>query len=124
MPKPTLEIEIAPLQLPTSLVGVPDGHVAIPRIEASTQVRAFAFERRNAASRRALLRRITAEFDEMPGLCLTAVQAQRLFGLREDIGIRVFSTLVDSAILRRDVNAVYRRHDGRSSTERSTHAPK
>jgi hypothetical protein len=47
------------------------------------------------------------EYDEMPGLCLTGAQAQRLFGLREDICTRVFNALVDAAILRRDVNNRY-----------------
>jgi hypothetical protein len=46
----------------------------------------------------------------MPGLCLTAAQAQRLFGLRDDICVRVFDTLVDAAILRRDASELYRRH--------------
>ena len=46
----------------------------------------------------------------MPGLRLTAAQAQRLFGLRDDICMRVFSPLVDVAILRRDVNGSYARH--------------
>jgi hypothetical protein len=53
------------------------------------------------------------EYDEMPGLCLTAAQAQRLFGLRDDIGMRVFSALVEAAILRRDISGVYLRNSGR-----------
>jgi hypothetical protein len=56
------------------------------------------------------VRRIVTEYDEMPGLCLTAAQAQRLFGLRDDICVRVFDALVDAAILRRDVSELYRRH--------------
>jgi hypothetical protein len=67
-------------------------------------------ERRNLASRQALVRRIVTEYEEMPGLCLTAAQAQRLFGLRDDICVRVFDTLVDAAILRRDASELYRRH--------------
>lgn len=61
------------------------------------------------ASHQALSRRIAMEYDEMPGLCLTAAQAQRLFGLREDVCMRVFDALVDAAILRRDVNGSYAR---------------
>ena len=45
----------------------------------------------------------------MPALCLSAVQAERLFGLREDICMRVFNTLVEAGILRRDVKGLYRR---------------
>ena len=47
----------------------------------------------------------------MRGLRLTAAQAQRLFGLREDIFLRVFNALVDAAILRRDVKNGYARND-------------
>jgi hypothetical protein len=47
------------------------------------------------------------EYEEMPGLCLTPAQAQRLFGLRDT---RVFIAPVDAAILRRDGNGVYRRN--------------
>jgi hypothetical protein len=85
-------------------------------VEASTSSGgASPAERRNLASRQVLLRRIVVEYeyDEMPGLCLTAAQAQRLFGLREDICMRVFNALVDAAILRRDVSGVYRRNSGR-----------
>jgi len=56
------------------------------------------------------LRRIVAEYDEMPALCLSAAQAQRLFGLREDVCTRVLHALVDVAILRRDVNGSYAHH--------------
>jgi hypothetical protein len=62
------------------------------------------------ASRQALLRRITEEYNEMPKLRLTAAQAQRLFGLREDVCTRVLRALVDVAVLRRDVNGSYARH--------------
>ena len=43
----------------------------------------------------------------MPGLSLTLPQAQRLFGLRSDICVRVLAVLVDRAILRRDLNNTY-----------------
>jgi hypothetical protein len=64
-------------------------------------------ERRNAASRTTLLRRVVVEFEEMPALRLTAARACRLLGLREDICARVFTTLVDRAVLRRDRNGAY-----------------
>lgn len=64
-------------------------------------------ERRIAASRAELLRRVMVEFEEMPGLRITHAQAQRLFGLREDVCGRVLATLVDRAILRRDPNGAY-----------------
>ena len=74
--------------------------------------RANPVERRDKSSRQALLRRIVAEYDELPTLCLTMAQGRRLFGLREDICARVFDTLVDAAILRRDANGCYRRSGG------------
>jgi len=71
--------------------------------------RAYPIERRHLLSRQALLRGITAEYDEMPGLRLTAAQAQRLFGLREDICMRVSTALVNATVLRRDMNGAYGR---------------
>jgi hypothetical protein len=82
------------------------------RVEAPEHGSPLSTERRNPASRQSLVCRITVEYEEMRGLCLTAVQAQRLFGLREDICTRVFNTLVDAAVLRRDKDALYRRNDG------------
>ena len=51
-------------------------------------------ERRNDTARDQLLRRVRAEFEEMPGMRLTAAQAHRLLGLREDVAARVFATLL------------------------------
>lgn len=48
----------------------------------------------------ALLRHITAEYCEMPGLCLTHVQACRLFNLAPDICARAMGTLVDHGVLK------------------------
>ena len=56
-------------------------------------------DRRNGASRERLLRRVRAEFEEMPCLRLTSGQARRLFGLRADICERVLSTLIGENIL-------------------------
>lgn len=46
-----------------------------------------------------LLRRIYNEFIEMPGLQLTARQAQRLFGLTEHICSALLTALVDDRFL-------------------------
>jgi hypothetical protein len=56
-------------------------------------------ERRDYAAREGLLRRIRAEFEEMPGMCLTCAQAQRLFGIRADVCQRVLTRLVRDRIL-------------------------
>jgi hypothetical protein len=67
-------------------------------------------ERRNPASRVDLLRRISVEYAEMPGLCLTIHQAERLFCLRPDICARAFNELVANSYLRRHVNGAYIRN--------------
>ena len=43
----------------------------------------------------------------MPGLRVTVPQAQRLFGLREDICVCVLSALAGAHILQRDGNGAY-----------------
>jgi hypothetical protein len=70
-------------------------------------------ERRDLASREALVRRVSVEFHDMPGLSLTLAQAQRLFGLREDICLRVLDTLVTQEILRVDAKGAFVRNGGR-----------
>lgn len=54
-----------------------------------------------------LLRRIESEYREMPGLRLSLPQARRLFALRDDICVRVLTTLADRGVLRRDANGAY-----------------
>jgi DNA-binding IclR family transcriptional regulator len=46
------------------------------------------------------MRRVLAEFEEMPGLMLTVPQASRLFGLEPAFCRVVLDSLVDSAYLR------------------------
>jgi hypothetical protein len=48
-----------------------------------------------------LVRRIRAEFLEMPGLCLTNEQAQRLWSLEPRMCEAVLKSLIDSRFLRR-----------------------
>jgi len=69
--------------------------------------RGICHERRNARSRENLLRRVRAEFNEMPCLRLTCGQAQRLFGLRRDICERVLAGLVDEDTLTLGPDARY-----------------
>jgi hypothetical protein len=70
-------------------------------------------ERRDSGAREEVLRRVTMEYRDMPGLRLTLPQAQRLFGLRADICIRVLDALVDAAHLRREANGTYARNGAR-----------
>jgi hypothetical protein len=48
----------------------------------------------------AVLRRVRAEFFEMPGLRLTPAQATRLWGLDREACQKVIEALIDSAFLR------------------------
>jgi hypothetical protein len=57
-------------------------------------------ERRDLNARKALLRRVGSEFEEMPGLSLTLVQATRLFGIPGDMCLRVLVQLVETGRLR------------------------
>ena len=68
-------------------------------------------DRRDTASRDQLLRRVRAEFEEMPCLRLTHAQAQRLFGLRLDICDRVLAALVQDRTIYRDSDDRYRKPD-------------
>jgi hypothetical protein len=43
---------------------------------------------------------IRAEYDEMPGLCLTRAQAQRLWRLDADLCDHVLTAMVDAGFLR------------------------
>jgi hypothetical protein len=59
-------------------------------------VRAYAGRQR---ARRGLLRRIQAEYREMPGLSLTVEQAVKLFGVQRDICARLLNQLVERGLL-------------------------
>ena len=47
-----------------------------------------------------LLRRVRAEFVEMPGLLLTPAQATRLWGLEQDVCYAVIDALISTSFLR------------------------
>ncbi len=59
-----------------------------------------------------MLQRVQGEFGEMPGLCLTAAQAQRLWGLDRDFCDRLLETLVDTKFLVRRRDGSFMRVDG------------
>ena len=56
-------------------------------------------ERRDPQSRERLRLRVRSEFDETPALVLTPAAAARLFGIREDICIRVLGELQSEGVL-------------------------
>ena len=55
----------------------------------------------------ALLRRIRAEYLEMPDLRLTASQAQRLFGLDSETWDAALAALLDAKFLSRTHNGLF-----------------
>jgi hypothetical protein len=59
-----------------------------------------------------LVRRIEGEYHEMPGLKLTEVQAQRLWGLDRETCHVVLVTLMHKRFLRRTANGMYVRAGG------------
>ena len=54
-----------------------------------------------------LLRRVESEYQEMPGMCVTALQAQRLWGLDMTTCAFVLMTLVERRVLRRTPRGTY-----------------
>lgn len=59
-----------------------------------------------------VLQRIQGEYLEMPGLRLTAAQAQRLWGLDRDVCLSLLAALVDVKFLGRTRDGAYIRMDG------------
>lgn len=72
--------------------------------------RPFA-ERRDHARREALVRRIVAEFDDMPGLSLTVKQASRFLGIDQGAGARILDALDHNGKLRCTSQNLYVRAD-------------
>ena len=63
-----------------------------------------------------VLQRIQGEFVEMPGLRLTAAQAQRLWGLERDTCDALLGALVDAKFLSRTRDGAFIRIDGARPT--------
>ena len=59
-----------------------------------------------------VLQRIQGEFVEMPGLRLTAAQAQRLWGLERDVCMALLGALVDAKFLSQTRDGAFIRTDG------------
>jgi hypothetical protein len=109
MPKLTRKNDPARPELPQRTAGPLSVRTLTLRVRPDRR-QARLGERRNVASREALLRRIEVEYRDMPGLRLTRAQAQRLFGLREDICVRVLDALVQARILRIDPSGSFVRN--------------
>lgn len=49
--------------------------------------------------RRELVRRIRAEFEEMPGLSLTSAQASKFFGMSPEVCADILANLIEEGML-------------------------
>ncbi len=68
-------------------------------------------ERRNLLRREGLVRRIIAEFDDMPGLKLSLRQTMRLLGVDEGACLRILDGLTKTGHIRRDSQHLYVRRE-------------
>jgi hypothetical protein len=59
-----------------------------------------------------VLQRVQGEFVEMPGLCLTAAQAQRLWGLDREFCDKLLEALVEAKFLAQRRDGTFMRVDG------------
>ncbi len=59
-----------------------------------------------------VLQRVQGEFAEMPGLCLTAAQAQRLWGLDREMCDRLLEALVEAKFLAQRRDGTFIRVEG------------
>jgi hypothetical protein len=64
-------------------------------------------ERREIPVRHSLVRRVAAEFEEIPGMRLTLGQAARFFGLPADVCSRILSRLMDEGQLHLTLDGRY-----------------
>ena len=67
-----------------------------------------------------VLQRIQGEFVEMPGLRLTAAQAQRLWGLERDVCDALLGALVDAKFLSQTRDGAFVRMAGANPIKVST----
>jgi hypothetical protein len=71
-----------------------------------------------------VLQRIQGEFVEMPGLRLTAAQAQRLWGLDREVCDRLLGALVEAKFLGRTRDGAFVRLEGAKPAPVPRHSPR
>src|SRR5215467_7960986 len=94
-----------------SLMSIFDDKLDIQGKPIRMQVPDGFTERRDHARREALVRRIVAEFDDMPGLALTVSQASRFLGVDHMACARILEALQTNGTLRRTAQNLYVRAD-------------
>jgi hypothetical protein len=89
-------------------------HPRVPRLAdvplkpVAARVPPWRARARKASTPETLPGRIRAEFEEMPGTCLTLAQASRLFQLAPDACVCILGRLVDEGVLRLTLDGRYR----------------
>ena len=73
--------------------------------------RSQKYERRDLASREAVVRRIVAEFQDMPGLVLSLKQASRFLGVDQAACARILTALTQAGVLRRSASEYYSKRE-------------
>jgi len=68
-------------------------------------------ERRDLVKREGIVRRIEAEFHDMPGLVLSLKQASRFLGVDEGACARILADLVRAGVLKRSATEYYSRRE-------------
>ena len=68
-------------------------------------------ERRDFPRREAIVRRIVAEFHDMPGLVLSLRQAGRFLGVDEGACARILTSLTEQGVLQRSATEYYSRRE-------------
>lgn len=76
-------------------------------MSATTSAPARRTKPQTTAALHELLQRIEGEYREMPGLSVTALQAERLWGLDSTTCGFVLMTLMQRGVLRRTPNGTY-----------------
>jgi hypothetical protein len=74
-------------------------------------VESLTVERRDLVRREAIVRRIEAEFHDMPGLVLSLKQASRFLGVDQAACGRILAALTRAGVLRRSPNEYYSRRE-------------
>ena len=88
------------------------GGTAVALSFGTCNIRDRAHGRRGSMRIEDVLQRIQGEFVEMPGLRLTAAQAQRLWGLDKNVCEQLLSVLVDAKFLSQTRDGSFIRTDG------------
>ena len=106
-----MEVSGLPTKQERSRMSLLDDKLGIRGKPIRMQIPEGFVERRDHARREALVRRIVAEFDDMPGLALTVRQASRFLGVDHMACARILEVLRSNGTLRCTPQHLYVRAD-------------